>query len=110
MATSYPSQHFQDFFSFHDELKGEGLPLKGRGVRVAKHNEQQLPNVNVQDDVGADLGVDHGQRGGGRGRGAYRNPCEGTCPKGSHWIRASFRPPGPKLGVRMRIQFWKIWI
>jgi len=109
MATSYPIQHFQDFFSFHDELKGEGPPPIGRGVREAKHNVRQLPNVGVLDDEDVDLGVGHG-RGGGRGRGAFRNPCEGTCPKGSHWIRASFRPPGPKLGVRMRIQFWKIWI
>ena len=107
MATSYPIQHFQDFFSCHDGLKGVEQPPKGRGARVARHNVRLLPNVDVLDGEGVGQGAGHGWDG-GRGRGASRNPYEGTCPKGSHWIRASFRPPGPKLGVRMRIQFWKI--
>ena len=70
-------QHFQDFFSYHGELIGEGQPQGGHGVKGAGHSGQLLPDVDVQGGGGVQdprvvahgLGV-HG----GHGHGAYRNP------------------------------------
>lgn len=70
---------------------------KRRGDWVVRRSEPLLPSehgsrVDVQDaeDQPPDEGVVEG-----RGR-AFRNPLASTCPILSHWIRASFRPLGPK--------------
>ena len=71
----------------------------GCGERVARHN------VGV-DRGGGERDAKAGPEGGGRG--ASRSPSASSDPRSSHWNYASCRPPGPKMGVQMRIQSWKL--
>ena len=75
-------------------------PLKVCGEKAVRRS--------VNEGHGKDEDDGKAGPGDGGGRGASHSPWVNSDPRSSHWNYASCRPPGPKMGVQMRIQFWKL--